>query len=454
MKYFEIAANKNYKIIDILVSTLGDFLSTDPKDIVDLMYLPFDNGTISRNNKTEFISEVNETLLYYSLIKAEIYSCIDNKAEKAPDNMDVVDDTNSFTEIVDFDSDFIKFKSAYIDNLVMNIKDNTSYLRVVDSTKTLCIDINDKGIIVIHFNNESIFNFDIFPSVKTNRTIHYIDIDNSVVEKNPSDYVNRVLFIIDSLVSSISEPFSAACIYNGYYRTTTLIIFGQYVYGACKSHESFLSVADGILHKCAKNNFNIPNFLEFYEGTASTAPCDIIKFLSEQEEIIHQYPVPIIPIRYHNDSDAKVLAEILHKAMECAIIYKEDLYDDRTCAITCQLDKEEICAIFIFYHDDDDNNIKEFAKSISDYTEIDLSISEDHNSLILQNNEYVDTINLDEFAPYKLLKLVPKIKDRFDADHENGVPKTMEEYKQHPMGNPVPMIIDEPMRNSFVHKNK
>lgn len=452
MKYFELTIDKNYKIVDALIPSLGDFLSTDPKDIIDL--IPLNNGTISRDNKTEFISEIDDTLLYYDLIKAELYSCIDNKAEKAPDNIDVVDNTNSFTEIVDFDSDFEKFKSAYLDNFVITKKENTCYLRVVDSTKISCLDINDKGIIVIHFNNDSIFNFDIFPSTRTNRTIYYIDIDNSAVEKNPNNYVNRMMYIISSLTSSINELFTAACIYNGYYRVIPLIIFDQYIYRVSKSYDHSISVSDGILHKLAKNKFNIPNFLKYYDGVFSTSPCNIIKFLSEQEKIIHQYPVPIISIKYHNDSDIKELVKILHKAMECAIIYKEDLYDDGNCAITCQLDKEEICAIFIFYHDDDDNNIKEFARSISDYSEIDLSMSEDHNSLILRNDEYIDTINLDEFAPYKLLKFAPKIKSKFDADHKNGIPETIEDYRQHPMGNPVPMIVDEPMRNSFVHKNK
>lgn len=56
----------------------------------------------------------------------------------------------------------------------------------------------------------------------------------------------------------------------------------------------------------------------------------------------------------------------------------------------------------------------------------------------------------DEMAPYHLMSINPAVKDAFNAKHKNGIPTSIEEYKASPMGNPVPIVVDEPMRNRFI----
>lgn len=461
MKYFEITNNKNVKTSDILLAILGYILSVCPIDIPNNINLN-ENTTILRNDKSEYISEVDKTLAYYDLVEEKLYSCIGNAVKEMSSNITIDDDKEVSSEIIDFDSElFVILESVHLYNSMRESKRSVSYLRVVDSTNILCIDINNDGIIVINFNANKKFNFDIFPSIKTNRIIYYIDIDNYAVKAEPELYSRNILSIIGLLFNSVCEQFSAACIYNGYYRVAPLFIFGEYLYemlGLWSESSCGYSIADGIMHKYAYSNFNIPNFLEFYINESgaerehlSLKPCNIIKFLSEQEKIIHEYPVKIYSVMYHDEDALKALINNLDKALIWVIITPDDINEDGVSTITTSLNYSNICAIFIIYHDEEcSEGMKEFINSIS-YDHINLGISE-NNIVLGMNGTKTYNIALDEYAPYNLLSLVPEIKSKFDADHKNGIPKSIDEYKEHPMGNPSPMIVDKPVENAFAHK--
>ena len=476
MKYFEIESKKEVNIVNALTLSLGQIMAVEnAKDIID--YMKLDDGIyLTRDNKSEFINEIDSTLNYYGLMPSEWYSLTDdNEIRKHPDNTAIIDINRKIYDIVDIDTDYVKFKESYISNRAKEMSRNMHYLNVIDSTNVLCIDMGKyKGIIAIHYNNDKNFNFDVFPSINTNRTVYYISIDNSAVTEDPfnNHYKNKVLYMIESLFNCINiEPFNVACSYNGYFKIVPLIVFGQYITNVFMSNDDEYSLADGIIHRYADGWFHIPNFLEFYDNCSNIElpykPCGIIKFLIEQERLIHKIPVMIFAVQHSDWEDVKILTENLHKAMNCAIVYEEDITECGREAIADPLNNEDICAIFIIYNDkSEDQNLKDFTISISDIT-IDLNRSDDKKSIILYadygpykirnrstpsiDSEYIITI--DKYTPYNLLNLVPAIKSKFDADHMNGIPKTIEEYKAHPMGNPVPMIIDEPVKNEFINNN-
>lgn len=475
MKYFEIESEKEVNIVNTLMLALGQIMAVkNTNDLIDYMKLD-DDIYLTRNNKTEFINEIDSTLNYYELISSEWYSLTDNnEVRKHPDNTAIIDINRKIYDIIDIDTDYIKFKDAHISNEANKVSRKVHYLNVIDSTNVLCIDMGRcKGILAIRYNNDKNFNFDVFPSINTNRTVYYISIDNSAVTEEPYNnyYKNKVLLMIESLFDCINiEPFNAACIYNGYFKIIPLIVFEEYLINLFNSGE--YALIDGIIHRYAEDKFHIPNFLEFYDNCSNIElpykPCGIIKFLIEQERLIHKIPVMIFAVQYSDWEDVKILTENLHKAMSCAIVYEEDITECGREAITDPLNNEDICAIFIIYSDkSEDQDLKEFAISICDRT-IDLNRSDDKKSLRLHTcfgpykifNKYAQpfdsdyTINIDGYTPYNLLNLLPEIKAKFDSEQKNGIPKTIEEYKAHPMGNPVPMIIDEPVKNEFMNNKQ
>ena len=200
--------------------------------------------------------------------------------------------------------------------------------------------------------------------------------------------------------------------------------------------------------------YNIHNFILQCNNDLNNMTSIIWKYLNIGNTK-REYPILIYSLHGNHNLITK-FENVLGQAMTYIDIMNpgKSTMTNHLISMMNDAEYEEEC-VFILSNNNPDDKYRIIENNNLSDAEIHLAEIEENKVRITINSHQGNPIIMDidfddEMAPYHIMSINPAVKDSFNAKHKNGIPTSIEEYKASPMGNPVPIVVDEPMTNKFI----
>lgn len=362
------------------------------------------------------------------------------------------------------------------------------------SYSCIVVDKNNKKAIVINhseytvYSKEDVFQYDVLPVSGANNlyTVHYININNNAVKADFYNKYTPVLTIIRRLYENYTHYENGKNSFAGYLIIIPLIAFTYYARFILNSRNKpnkdiDFTFAMPLIYRIAKSQFGISNYFKFMRSIEDATSRDsvynatkVMTYLKEISSWVPRYSIPVYSIT-GNSSVLNRFRDEINKSMYCVFIYDNDIASTiKTESVTdinvtnkvCEFIDSILsstayvpCCVFMLHDSDASSELFDMIRKVNIFDiaiDVELDQTPDGDKLVMNvypdgGNNFDFTFDLnDEFISYHLLNLNPDVKEDFDIANKNGLPTSIEDYKEHPAGNPVPIKVVEPIKNYFV----